>query len=116
MIDMNWKKLEDIEQLDEIVEESATRPVVIFKHSIRCSISALTLQRLERKWSAKDHEQATGYLVDLIRNREMSDAVAGRFDVRHESPQVLVIRNGKSIFDTSHMAITYDRVIEAVNS
>jgi bacillithiol system protein YtxJ len=79
-------------------------PVIIFKYSSRCSISGLVLDRLERNWKQSE-VVVKCYFLDLIRYRNVSDLVALRFDVPHESPQILVIVNGKSVHDASHYAI-----------
>ena len=112
---MNWIKLNSEKQLDEIVEKSSEKPVMIFKHSTSCSISAMALDRLERSWNEQEVEMDCYYL-DLIANREVLNAVADKFAVAHESPQVLIIKEGISVFDTSHMGIRYQSIKGAVAS
>ncbi len=99
---MNWKILNDPAQLEAIKTESAQKPVVIFKHSIRCSISSMAKGRLER---AQMPEGIDFYYLDLISNRALSNKVAEEFNVHHESPQVLVIKDGQCIYDESHNGI-----------
>lgn len=99
---MNWKILSDPAQLETIKTESAQKPVVIFKHSIRCSISTMAKGRLER---AQMPEGIDFYYLDLINNRALSNKVAEDFGVHHESPQVLLIKNGDCIYDESHNGI-----------
>lgn len=103
---MNWKQLNTLNQLDEIVEKSALEPVVIFKHSTSCSISKMALSRLERSWNAAE-TPSDAYYLDLIAHRNISNSIAQKFDVVHESPQLIVIHKGKAIYDTSHMGISY---------
>ena len=86
-----WKELTMQEQLDEIDSRSNSRPVVIFKHSTRCSISAMTLSRFERAYT--DDLSFEPYFLDLIAYRDVSDAIAERYGIRHESPQALLILN-----------------------
>ena len=100
---MEWINLRTEDQLDELITKSATRPQIIFKHSIRCSISALAKNRLDKE---KSPDEMDFYYLDLINNRDLSDKVAEVFGVSHESPQVLVIKNGESVYDESHMGIT----------
>ncbi|CCH51377.1 hypothetical protein BN8_00297 [Fibrisoma limi BUZ 3] len=109
---MNWNKLTSEEQLDGIRHESAQHPVLIFKHSTTCSISAMALSRMERNWN----EQAgiKPYYLDLQANRSVSNKIANEFGVEHESPQVLLIRNGECVYDASHMAISFDGLRQAV--
>lgn len=107
---MNWISLKEINQLDEILLESQNKPVIIFKHSTRCSISRTTLDRLERKWNVSELGSVKPYFLDLISYREISNQVAERFQVEHHSPQVLVISKGTSVLDLSHYEIDYDQI------
>lgn len=104
---MNWNKLDQAEQIQEIKALSNEKPVLIFKHSTRCSISSMSLDRLLRKWKDSDSEQVTPYFLDLISRRDLSELVAKEFRVPHESPQVLLIKNGDVIYDNSHFGISY---------
>ena len=97
-------------QLTEIMEKSAEIPQVIFKYSSRCSLSDLVRDRLERNSKLPQMEF---YFLDLIAHRALSDMVARTFKVHHESPQVLVIRNGECIYDESHLGIRMDDIIAA---
>lgn len=106
---MNWIPLTDEKQLDEIIERSNTSPQVIFKHSTRCGTSSMILNRLERS----DMPPATDfYFLDLIRYRDISNRIAERFKVYHESPQVLLIRNGECTYDESHLGIRMEDIVE----
>ncbi|HRN37801.1 MAG TPA: bacillithiol system redox-active protein YtxJ [Flavobacteriales bacterium] len=111
---MKWKELTTIGQLDRIDELSNAHPVLIFKHSTRCPISKAALNRLERAWTAEDAERHRVYYLDLLAHRDISDAVATRYGIEHESPQVLVIRNGSCAQHHSHMAISYAETMEAM--
>jgi len=97
---MNWIHLTDEEQLKQIISNSQSKPQVIFKHSTRCSISAVAFQRLQR---AEQPADVDFYLLDLIANRKLSNKVAETFKIHHESPQVLVIKNGECVYDESHI-------------
>lgn len=111
---MNWNKLTSVEQVNEIVEESKTVFVLIFKHSTRCSISATSLARLERNWNRQELGSIKPYYLDLISFREVSNLIAQKFHVEHQSPQLLIIENGKSVFDRSHLDIDYTSVKQMV--
>jgi len=113
---MEWKELKSVSQLDELTKESYERPVIIFKHSTRCSISRATLDRMERNWKSDEMENITPYFLDLINFRDVSNLIADQFAVMHESPQLLIIEKGKSIFDASHMAIDYRQVRDLVKN
>ncbi|HMH20308.1 MAG TPA: bacillithiol system redox-active protein YtxJ [Puia sp.] len=106
---MNWIVLDSEKQLDEIREKSATRPQVIFKHSTRCSTSQLVKKRLERSETPQTFDF---YYLDLIGHRPVSNKIAETFDVWHQSPQVLVIRNGKCIYEESHLGIEMEEILE----
>jgi bacillithiol system protein YtxJ len=106
---MSWITLETETQLNEIREKSTDRAQIIFKHSTRCSTSQLVKSRLER---AELPAAVDFYYLDLIRYRPVSNKIAETFQVHHESPQILVIRNGECIYDESHLGITMDDVLE----
>jgi bacillithiol system protein YtxJ len=108
---MNWIDLTSELQLNGIQELSKTRPQVIFKHSTRCSLSSMAKSRLERY----DQPDATDfYLLDLIRFRSLSDKIADNFDVHHESPQVLLIKNMSCVYEESHNGIQMDEITEQI--
>jgi bacillithiol system protein YtxJ len=107
---MNWITLENEETLNSIVERSAEKKQVIFKHSTRCSISEMSKNRLER---SKAPDDTDFYYLDLIAYRNISNEIAERFSVHHESPQILVIKNGECTYVESHSAINMDEIVEA---
>jgi bacillithiol system protein YtxJ len=113
---MKWNNIRKQEQIEQIRTESNEYPVLIFKHSTRCNISRTTLDRLERNWKEDEMPAMKLYFLDLISHRHISDQVASEFGVWHESPQVLIIRNEKSTFDTSHFAIDFHKIKEAIKS
>lgn len=104
---MNWNSLIDQSQLELLKKESLTQPVLIFKHSTSCSISRATLDRLERNWNEKEMETFKPYYLDLLTYRTISNKIAEEFEVEHQSPQVLIIENGKAIYHNSHFGIEY---------
>ncbi|PZF73461.1 bacillithiol system redox-active protein YtxJ [Taibaiella soli] len=106
---MNWINLTEDQQLEAIREESNNRPVVIFKHSTRCSISTMAKSRLER---SNQPEHIDFYYLDLIKYRPLSNKIAEDFQVHHESPQVLLIKNGECIYEESHNGITMDEIAQ----
>ncbi|MGZ5246600.1 MAG: bacillithiol system redox-active protein YtxJ [Flavitalea sp.] len=106
---MDWKILNDTAQLEEIKSKSFEKTQVIFKHSTRCSISSVAKGRLEK---AQVPENVDFYYLDLINYRNISKEVADKFKVFHESPQVLVIRNGECVYDESHMSISMNEIAE----
>ena len=107
---MHWIQLTYEEQLGQIITRSQNRPQVIFKHSTRCSISSLALQRLQKEQLPADIDF---YFLDLITYRDVSNKTAQMFGVTHESPQVLLIRDGHCVFDESHLGIQMNDILEA---
>ncbi len=105
---MNWINLTDIEQISTIIEESQQEAVLIFKHSTRCSISSTALARLERAWNL---ENARAYYLDLIAFRPISNALAEQFEVEHQSPQVLIIKDGQCVYHESHWDISFEGML-----
>jgi len=113
---MKWSELRSVHQIDKIREESKESSVLIFKYSSRCSISRMALDRLERNWIDDEMPAVKPYFLDLITYREISNRIAEMFDVEHESPQVLIIENEKSVLDQSHMGIQYEEIKEDVRN
>ncbi|EKB50291.1 bacillithiol system redox-active protein YtxJ [Cecembia lonarensis] len=111
---MDWIKLEDKSQIEAIKIQSKAKPVLIFKHSTRCSISSMVLERLKRNWKSEDFEKTTPYILDLIANRDLSNQIAQEFGVFHQSPQIILIKDEKSFYDTSHMGINYPDIMRRI--
>ncbi|MDB5199064.1 MAG: hypothetical protein JWO92_1027 [Chitinophagaceae bacterium] len=106
---MNWITLTNEEQLHQIKVHSNTKPQVIFKHSTRCSISSMAKNRLERNIQP---DEMDFHFLDLIQYRLISNKISEDFKVCHESPQILVIKNGECIYDESHSGIDMEQIIE----
>lgn len=104
-----WRKLESMKDLDAAVERSFQQKVLIFKHSTRCFISKTVLKSFEKQMENSDKEQ-TYYFLDLIANRDISNEIESRFDVTHQSPQLIALENGKAIFNASHQSIDLDQI------
>ena len=109
---IDWIELKDLGQLNEIINLSNQKAVVIFKHSTRCSVSRMALKQFENEFDL-NHDIETYYL-DLINYRMVSNEIATRFDVIHQSPQLLFIKNGKCIYSASHAAIDAEILKELV--
>lgn len=113
---MKWNTLNAPDQIDRIREESKENPVLIFKHSTRCNISRTTLDRLERNWKEDEMTHVKPYFLDLLSYRQISNRISEEFDVEHESPQILIIKNERSTYHRSHFEIDYTQIKEAVKS
>ena len=90
--------------IEKLKEASQGKPVLVFKHSTTCPISSTALSRVERNWSDLDG-LVEFYYLDLLANRSISNALAEEFGIEHQSPQVLLIKNGKCVYDASHFGI-----------
>ena len=100
---IDWKELTDIGQLNEISAISNEKAVAIFKHSTRCSVSRMALKQFENEFNSSG--KVTPYFLDLIAHRAISNEITIRFGVPHQSPQLLLIKNGKAIYTVSHSDI-----------
>lgn len=100
---INWNELTDLGQLNEIIAVSNEKPVAIFKHSTRCSVSRMALKQFENEFNSSD--KVTPYFLDLIAHRDISNEIANRFGVTHQSPQLILIKEGKAIYNVSHSDI-----------
>lgn len=105
---MNWTMLDSADQIDEIKRKGGY--CIIFKHSTRCSISMMVKKRFEMDWG-KLPENFPLYFLDLIKHRDLSNQIASVFHVHHESPQLLLIRNGECILDLSHGEVSVDEAL-----
>lgn len=105
---LDWIQLNHVSQLDEIDRESCLNDngVAIFKHSTRCSISSMALNRLE-----KGRSSIPVYYLDLIAYRTISNEIASRYDVEHESPQLIIIKDKKAISHTSHHMVRAEQLL-----
>ncbi|MDN3586955.1 bacillithiol system redox-active protein YtxJ [Pedobacter aquatilis] len=108
---MAWVNLTSIEQLDEI--KSAEGFSLIFKHSTRCSISMMARKNFELDWDVIPADTKL-YFLDLITYREISNKIAEVFQVTHQSPQILLIKNGDCVLEASHSDISADEVAEVI--
>ncbi|GMN09092.1 bacillithiol system redox-active protein YtxJ [Croceitalea sp. MTPC9] len=100
-----WIPLQSIDQLDEIEEKSKSKTQVVFKHSTTCGISRMVLNLFTDTYTL-DEKSIDLYFLDLHANRDVSNEVAVKFQILHQSPQLLIIKNGTTIFHTSHGAIS----------
>lgn len=108
---MVWKNLEQLTALEELDTASFAHPIVIFKHSTRCSISDVAKARLDRE----DNLNGVDFIyLDLIKHRDISNALAEKYNVHHESPQILLIYKGECVYDESHIGISMAEIKEQV--
>lgn len=108
---MQWINLSDPAQINDI--KNAKGYSVIFKHSTRCSISLMAKRNFEFDWDSIP-ENTPLYFLDLISHRDISALIAETFQVHHESPQALLIKDGECILDFSHSEISAEEIAESI--
>ena len=109
---MEWVNITSLGQLAKIKEESQSKNIVIFKHSTSCYISKTVLRSFEESLDLGDKiDSYSFYFLDLIRHRDVSNKIAELFDVRHESPQLIVVKDGEAIHDRSHSSISAQELV-----
>lgn len=104
----NWIELETENQLNDLIESSAEKPVLFFKHSTRCSISSFALRNFERDWNQETN--VTCVYLDLIKHRDLSNLLAEKLNVVHQSPQVILVQDKKVIHHSSHQGIDAETI------
>jgi len=102
---LKWIPLTSIDQLEEIKEISKAEAVLIFKHSTRCGISSMVIKQFEKLFT-EEHQNLKVYYLDLLNYRNISDEVGYTFQVMHQSPQLIAVKNGVSVENASHYDIT----------
>jgi bacillithiol system protein YtxJ len=109
---LQWNYLETMEDLDAAEAVSKEKWVVLFKHSTRCSVSRYVLKQFENTFTGSDDVEL--YFLDLIEYRLISNEIASRFNVIHQSPQMIVLKNGVAIYNASHESIDANSIKQLV--
>ena len=108
---LDWDSLTELKQLDDLIESSANQKVIIFKHSTRCSISIMVKDRLERKWP-DELKNFKVYYLDLLNYRNISNAIAEKTQIEHQSPQLLILDNRQCVYSASHNEINSLEIVK----
>lgn len=110
-----WNQLTEEGQLDQVLKQSKSNPQLIYKHSARCSVCWFAKSELE---NAADEisSQADMNFVDVINARGISDKLADKLGVRHESPQAILVKDGEAVWHDSHGSIKGAKVLEAITN
>jgi bacillithiol system protein YtxJ len=112
VLKVGWRPLTDLGQLSEIIDLSTEKPVLIFKHSTRCSISRMVLKQFENEFDLQD--KVVPYFIDLLEFRNVSNEIAIRFGVTHQSPQIILVKDGKAVYNASHESIEISKLAQFV--
>ena len=110
----NLTPLHDIQALDAAIAESRERPVLLFKHSRHCGTSFEALDQLHAHLERAEPGSAAYKMITVQTHRPVSDAVSQRFGIRHETPQAILLRDGRAIWNASHFRITASQLDQAV--
>ena len=102
---INWIPLNSSQELEEIKKQSTNESILIFKHSTRCGISSMVKRQFEKLFT-EEHQQLKVYYLDLLNYRDISNKIAEDFQVMHQSPQLLIIKNEMTVYNASHYDIT----------
>lgn len=111
IVEIPWNMLTDDTDIQQLEKESEDKMVVVFKHSTRCGISRLVLRNFEKNLNLPT-EKTKLYFLDILNNRGISQEVASQFQVIHESPQVIVIKNKEVVHHASHSGISAKKIKE----
>ena len=104
-----WGHITSTEQLREVLATTEEKPILLFKHSSRCSISSMALNGFERNWQVEG--EACGlYFIDLLKYRDVSNLIAELTGITHQSPQVIVINGKEIVYDATHSSIDARRI------
>ncbi|MFL9832790.1 bacillithiol system redox-active protein YtxJ [Chryseobacterium terrae] len=106
-----WNMIKSEEDLEKAIQQSHKNRVAIFKHSTSCFISKTVLKNFEKEIENSDGQNVSFYFLDLLAFRPISNKIAEDFQIRHESPQLIVIENGKAINNASHQDISLSLIL-----
>ena len=108
--------LHDVESLDAAIAESRERPVLLFKHSRYCGVSCEALDELQAHNEGDGPDGVSYKMITVQTDRPVSDAIAQRLGIRHETPQAILLRDGKAVWNASHFRITASKLAEALSN
>ncbi|MFC2124882.1 bacillithiol system redox-active protein YtxJ [Bacteroidota bacterium] len=109
--DSGWIALNHVDQITEIIKESRNKPVLIYKHSTACGISHMTESRLKQDWD-EIKDKVTLYYLDLLTYRTVSNEISRIFNVVHQSPQLILVVDGKAVSSWSHYEVSVKPVLK----
>jgi bacillithiol system protein YtxJ len=104
-----------MEDFTNLISLSFSKPVLILKHSTKCGTSRFALKQLESDWKTEDENKLIPFFLDLLSHRDVSNAIEKQFSIQHESPQVLLVRNGNCFYSASHDEIDYSEIMKKIS-
>lgn len=110
---IDWKNIKTTDQYEDLIQESFNKPLIIFKHSHSCAISSMALTRFEKDIHSTTEINLT--IVNVRADRKVSNYIAEQLSVTHESPQLLLIKNGEVLYHASHFNINTEIVLSKLS-
>jgi bacillithiol system protein YtxJ len=111
----NLKEIRSIDELNQALEESNERPVLLFKHSLTCPISARAFREFQ-SYLEQSGNRVSANLITVQTARSVSNETAARLNLQHHSPQAILVRNGREMWNASHFAITTAALLDAIRN
>ena len=111
--ELPWNQLTSVDQLKEVLDSSTEKPILLFKHSTRCSISSMAFSGFQSGWEGTEEEIGIYYL-DLLNYRDISNQIAELTGVMHQSPQVIVLKNNEVVYTATHTAISARAALSSI--
>jgi len=108
------RELLTFDDLQDCLALSEQRPIFIFKHSTRCPISSMAFEEVEAYERVAEQDAPEVFLIKVIETRPLSNAVAQKLDVEHQSPQIILVHDHVSLWSTSHYNITKEKMLESL--
>lgn len=110
-----WQRITSLEELEAAIEKSQEKYVVLFKHSTRCIISKTVLRNFEKEVQNNHPHDFEFYYLDLLNYRNISNAIAEKLEVTHQSPQIIVLKNKEAIYNASHESISLNSINKKIH-
>lgn len=111
-----WNQLRSVSDWKNVLESTTEKPILLLKHSTRCSISQMALDRFNRSWKEEDSELFTPYYLDLLEHRDVSNAIAEDTGVEHQSPQAILISRKQPLHSETHQAIRLEHFRDRIKN
>ncbi|SMO59711.1 bacillithiol system redox-active protein YtxJ [Melghirimyces algeriensis] len=111
-----WKEITTLEEWDQALLRSKDEPVLIIKHSTRCPVSADAWKEYQEFVQENAPKSASYMMVKVIESRDVSNKIAEDLDIQHKSPQAILIKDGRAVWNDSHWHITKSSLSEAVKA
>lgn len=110
---VDWIQMTEESVLENLIDKSLSKPIIIFKHSTRCGVSRMALNIFENSYE-KNEITADFYFLDLLKYRKLSNEISDKLKIRHQSPQVIAVKNREVVYHDSHYSINLNSITKAL--